>query len=70
MITDLDKAHHRQLAIAYSVCAEVKCEEPFIVFNLNNQARQGAPQLTDDGNLLIVEVVSEEQRSIAPLIEL
>ena len=31
---------------------------------LNKQTRQGAPQLTDDGYLGIVEVVSEEQRAL------
>ena len=36
-------------------------------FERLEQARQGAPQVTDDGYLGIVEVVNEEQRSIVPL---
>ncbi len=37
--------------------------------SFKKQVGQGVPQLTDDGYLAIVEVVSEEQRSITKLID-
>ena len=49
-------------ALATQYCAAINNH-----FNRSEQARQGVPQLTDDGVLAYVEVVSEEQRSIAPL---